>query len=315
MEQDVILRSVGTHDGTFHADEVTACALLLFCDCVDRQNLFRTRDPRVLERCEYVCDVGGIFDPDKKRFDHHQIDYTGDFSSCGMVLEFLERKGYFSSYQAKSLRDKFVKGIDDDDCGRYKNEVGVSTFSMVVSSYNDLEPFDQEKQTVAFNEALEFCLGYLHRFFRRQDYVLSCFDLVKEKLESSSLALVFDKHVPWMENFFLAGGERHPALFLVMPSHDGWHLRAIPQSKENTMISRRLLPQAWAGLLEKDFERESGLTGGVFCHKGRFLSVWKCKEDALRALEFVLKLENDDTVRDRTGDHKGKNENCFSENY
>ncbi len=30
-----IPRSVGTHDGTFHADEVTACAFLLLFDLVD----------------------------------------------------------------------------------------------------------------------------------------------------------------------------------------------------------------------------------------------------------------------------------------
>ncbi|MDF2550599.1 MAG: hypothetical protein K0S07_1666, partial [Chlamydiales bacterium] len=28
-------RSFGTHDGSFHADEVTACALLLLVDLID----------------------------------------------------------------------------------------------------------------------------------------------------------------------------------------------------------------------------------------------------------------------------------------
>jgi uncharacterized UPF0160 family protein len=38
-----IPRSVGTHDGTFHADEVTACALLLLFDLVDGNKIVRTR--------------------------------------------------------------------------------------------------------------------------------------------------------------------------------------------------------------------------------------------------------------------------------
>ena len=65
-------RSFGTHDGRFHADEVTACALLFFCNPIDRDKISRTRDPVVLNRCEYICDVGGLYDPNQKLFDHHQ---------------------------------------------------------------------------------------------------------------------------------------------------------------------------------------------------------------------------------------------------
>nr|NGX27459.1 hypothetical protein [Chlamydiota bacterium] len=40
----MISRSLGTHDGSFHADEVSACALLLVFDLIDRDKIFRTRD-------------------------------------------------------------------------------------------------------------------------------------------------------------------------------------------------------------------------------------------------------------------------------
>ena len=81
-------RSFGTHDGSFHADEVTACSLLLAFGKIDREKIHRTRDSAVLASCEYVCDVGGIFDPALKRFDHHQAEYVGPLSSAGMVLAF-----------------------------------------------------------------------------------------------------------------------------------------------------------------------------------------------------------------------------------
>lgn len=80
-----IPRSVGVHDGTFHADEVSACALLILFNCVDKDKIVRTRAPKKLAECEYVCDVGGIYNPDKKLFDHHQQDYRGDLSSAGMI--------------------------------------------------------------------------------------------------------------------------------------------------------------------------------------------------------------------------------------
>ena len=38
--------------------------------------------------------------------------------------------------------------------------------------------------------------------------------------------------------------------------------------------SRRNLPEAWAGLRGKDLDAVSGINGGVFVHKGRFLGIW-----------------------------------------
>src|ERR1700730_16025189 len=88
-----IKRSVGTHDGSFHADEVTACALLVFFDLVDREKIFRTRDMEKLDACEFVCDVGGVYNTILKRFDHHQSDYQGELSSAGMVWLYLKTLG------------------------------------------------------------------------------------------------------------------------------------------------------------------------------------------------------------------------------
>ena len=83
-------RTLGTHDGSFHADEVTACALLILFDLIDIEGIVRTRDLKVLETCEFVCDVGGIYDDSIKRFDHHQVGYKGSYSSAGMILKYLK---------------------------------------------------------------------------------------------------------------------------------------------------------------------------------------------------------------------------------
>jgi uncharacterized UPF0160 family protein len=48
-------------------------------------------------------------------------------------------------------------------------------------------------------------------------------------------------------------------------------------------------PIQWAGLLDEDLKRVSGISGAVFCHKGRFISVWETREDALKALEYTLR--------------------------
>jgi uncharacterized UPF0160 family protein len=57
---------------------------------------------------------------------------------------------------------------------------------------------------------------------------------------------------------------------------------------ENNMKVRIPLPLEWAGLLEEDLKKITGIPGAVFCHKGRFISVWETREDALKALKYVL---------------------------
>ena len=41
----------------------------------------RTRDPGELDKCNIVVDVGGVYDPSKNRYDHHQRSFSETFSS------------------------------------------------------------------------------------------------------------------------------------------------------------------------------------------------------------------------------------------
>src|SRR5277367_727427 len=114
----VVQRSVGVHDGSFHADEVTACALLIVFNLVDKDKVVRSREVRVLEECEYVCDVGGVYDPACKRFDHHQSNYTGDLSSAGMIWLYLKTQGGIDPAIYDFLNRALILGVDAHDNGR-----------------------------------------------------------------------------------------------------------------------------------------------------------------------------------------------------
>ncbi|KAJ8358947.1 hypothetical protein SKAU_G00154720 [Synaphobranchus kaupii] len=69
---DNMVPKIGTHNGTFHCDEVFACFLLRQLSEYKDAEIVRTRDPAVLATCDVVVDVGGEFDPKKHRYDHHQ---------------------------------------------------------------------------------------------------------------------------------------------------------------------------------------------------------------------------------------------------
>jgi uncharacterized UPF0160 family protein len=284
-------RSVGVHDGSFHADEVTACALLVMFGLIDKDKIVRSREMGLLDECEYVCDVGGVYDPSIKRFDHHQSEYSGDLSSAGMVWLYLKENGIVDEALYDFFNRSLIYGVDAHDNGRVTPEFGTCTFSQVVTNFMpqvyDAPPIEQTK---GFVDALEFVIGHLKRLRDRFYYICACREKVAASMMKKEKFLYFEEAMPWLECFFEMGGNTHPALFVVMPSGKHWKLRAIPPTLEERMKVRMPLPQQWAGLIDDDLKRVCGIPGAIFCHKGRFISVWQTKEDAFKALEYVLGL-------------------------
>lgn len=282
-------RSIGTHSGGFHADEVTACALLLLFNLIDRDKIVRSRDPEVLGKCEYVCDVGGEYDPARKKFDHHQADYTGPLSSAGMILKYLYETDVIEKEAFEVFKNTIIDGVDAHDNGVETAGKGVTTYSMVIGNFAPIEhEVSEEEWRRAFDEALDLAYGHLKRLYGRYQYIASCKEKVAQAMGEGNAYLFFDKSIPWMDNFFAMNGEAHPALYVVMPSGSHWKLRGIPPSLEHRMKVRKPLPEKWAGLLGDELKKASGIEGAVFCHKGRFISVWETKEAALKALQYCL---------------------------
>ncbi|GEM_PF-761000 len=89
---------VATHNGSFHADELTACVILSLLH--DDFRVIRSRDPEELERADIVIDVSGKFDL-KKHFDHHPKEFTKTrangikYATAGLIWEFYGRQLLF----------------------------------------------------------------------------------------------------------------------------------------------------------------------------------------------------------------------------
>lgn len=74
--------TIGTHNGTFHCDEVLACFMLKQLPEYADATIFRSRnDAELQEKCDIIVDVGGEFDHEKKWYDHHQKSFQGTLSS------------------------------------------------------------------------------------------------------------------------------------------------------------------------------------------------------------------------------------------
>ena len=290
MKNEIDTRSFGTHSGSFHADEVTACALLLLFDQIDFDKIIRTRDLNKLRTCDYVCDVGGIYEPTIRRFDHHQSDYRRSLSSAGMILNYLKDEKTITEKLFQYLNRSLVMGVDAIDNGKAITMVGLCSFSAVIANFVPFRSHDDEKFVDgAFFQALDFTYGHLKRLVDKFHYIQECREMIKKEMDKNQQVMMFDEAMPWIESFFELGGDKHPAVFLVMPAGKQWKLRGIPPSYERRMQIRVPLPERWAGLIDEELKKEAQISGAVFCHKGRFISIWETKEDALKALDIVLR--------------------------
>jgi len=287
-DEEISPRTFGTHDGSFHADEVTACALLLVFDLIDIEGIIRTRDLQKLKMCEYICDIGGVYDCSKKRFDHHQSNYNGNYSSAGMVLKYLKDQKMIDDKFYQYINGSLVMGVDAIDNGKTTPLAGHCTFSSVIANFVPTR-YDAGKEVMqgAFFQALDFCLGHINRLICRFKYIQECRSKIKKEMDKREKVMYFDEAMPWIESFFDLGGGKHPAQFIIMPSGTQWKLRGIPPSYNKRMQVRVPLPKEWAGLIDKELKEKTGIKGAVFCHKGGFISIWETKEDAERALEMI----------------------------
>uniref|UniRef100_A0A6G1SL22 UPF0160 protein C27H6.8 n=1 Tax=Aceria tosichella TaxID=561515 RepID=A0A6G1SL22_9ACAR len=71
-----VVPTIGTHNSTFHCDDVTACYMLKTLDRFKDHEIVRTRDPDLLAQAEIVVDVGGELDVERLRLDHHQRSFN-----------------------------------------------------------------------------------------------------------------------------------------------------------------------------------------------------------------------------------------------
>jgi uncharacterized UPF0160 family protein len=71
--------TIGTHSGTFQADEAMGVWMLRQLPGLAGARVVRSRDPGVLGGLDVVIDVGGAYDHGARRYDHHQRGYDERF--------------------------------------------------------------------------------------------------------------------------------------------------------------------------------------------------------------------------------------------
>ena len=87
---------IGTHSGTFHADEALGCFMLRETQAFKGAEVVRTRSPEVLKDLDVIIDVGGVYDPSEPRLlatrwhvvpSHRQLRSAPRYRSCAAPVD------------------------------------------------------------------------------------------------------------------------------------------------------------------------------------------------------------------------------------
>ncbi|MFA6353519.1 MAG: MYG1 family protein [Candidatus Paceibacterota bacterium] len=300
-----------THNGSFHGDDVFACAtLILYLEKNNKEfsaqggpasgwEVFRTRDPEIIENGEYVFDVGGIYDEEKNRFDHHQKGGAGkrgngiEYSSFGLVwkkfgIEICESQKIFDTVDRK-----LVSPIDADDNGidLYKNNfenVLPYTINDVLSIFSKtaLEDIDKDEQ---FFKAVVWAKEILSREIKRTSDQIEITKIIQDFYKNSQdkRLVVIDKPKVSRHEIYDALQDFPEPLFIVYGDSEDWGVVAM-RKEINSFKNRKDFPQNWGGLREEELQKITGVSDAVFCHRALFLAVAKTKEGAIKLAEIAV---------------------------
>lgn len=326
--ENMTVTKIGTHNGTFHCDEVLACFFLRQLPEYSSAEIIRTRDPAQLAECDIVVDVGGEFDPKKHRYDHHQRTFAETFnslcpekpwvtklSSAGLVYLHFGRRVLAQLSQLKEddrqlevlydkLYENFVEEVDavDNGISQYDGEVRYSistTLSARVSHLNPRWNSTNQDTEEGFKKALKV-VG--DEFLDRLDFYKSSWlparEVVEEavkkrhQIDPSGEVLLFPEGgCPWKEHLFALEKELQvetPIKFVLYPDQNGQWRVQCVPAGLNTFQNRLSLPEEWRGVRDEALSELSGIKGCIFVHAGGFIGGNKTQEGALEMARRTL---------------------------
>ncbi|XP_065510424.1 MYG1 exonuclease [Caloenas nicobarica] len=323
---------IGTHDGTFHCDEVLACYLLRLLPQYRDAEILRTRDPQLLAQCDVVVDVGGEYDPKRHRYDHHQRSFsesmrslrpnkpwTTKLSSAGLVychfgsqilagLLGQPEDGPVVTVLYDKLYENFVEEIDAIDNGIAQAEgepryAVTTTLSARVAHLNPRWNDPQPDPEAGFKRATELVGG---EFMERLDYYHGAWlparalveEAVRKRFQVDASGVVLELPgggCPWKEHVFRLEQELalpDPLQLVLYPDGAGQWRVQSVPSGPHTFQSRLPLPEPWRGLRDEPLSLVAGVPGCVFVHTSGFTGGNRTREGALEMARRTLALRD-----------------------
>ncbi|KAM9534677.1 MYG1 exonuclease [Salvelinus alpinus] len=321
-------KRIGTHNGTFHCDEVLACFFLHQLPEYKDAEIVRTRDPAELAKCDIVVDVGGEFDPKKHLYDHHQRTFSETFhslcpekpwvtklSSAGLVYLHFGRRVLSQLTSLKEgdrqlevlydkLYENLVEEVDavDNGISQYDGEARYAVSTTLSARVGHLNPRWNSKSQDT-EEGFHKALGMVGaEFLDRVDFyqnswlparvVVEGAVQMRKQVDPSGEVVVFSQGgCPWKEHLFSLEKELSvdtTIKFVLYPDQNGQWRVQCVPAGLHTFNNRLSLLEEWRGVRDEALSELSGIPDCVFVHAGGFIGGNKTEEGALEMARRTL---------------------------
>lgn len=284
-----------THNGAFHTDDLFATATLSILENGNIK-IVRTRDPKIFEKGDYVYDVGGVYDPERNKFDHHQRGGAGKrengipYSSFGLIWKKFGEQICGDKEVFEYIDKKIVCTVDAYDMG----------FNISKSIINDIFPYTVNEIFISEAPTWKESNKNIDKIFEKQakkivPLLKREIKVAKDDIEGINKLLEFynkseDKRIVIAENDFPRYllqdtlSKLLEPIYLVYPSSKSlaWKVEAIKKSPEN-LESRKPFPESWRGFINGDSKLKEiiGISDVIFTHPTGFYAQTKSKEGAI----------------------------------
>ncbi len=320
---------VSTHDGTFHADETTACAILSYL--FDVTHVIRSRDPAELEKADIVIDVSSL--NDDKHFDHHSKDFTLcrdngiKYATAGLMwkkfgIDYLKKvaKNELNfTPSAKVIQRAFVR-IDEDfmtmidlnDNGQLTayaeslSDAKTEHEEYILNSLNELYQSSPdipyivammnlpnktgEEQDKSFTQTVKMLKTILLNSAINALHTESGVEKVINAYKGGEL-LIMHERLPWTQAVLNNPEVFKECLIAVYPDRNQrWRVQSLPVSKAQRFKNRLSAPLSWRGLNDVELDKVTGLKNTTFIHKSGFTGGAQNFDDNLELANLWLKI-------------------------
>lgn len=289
-------KTVGTHNGRFHSDEIFAIATLK--ELYPKLKIIRSRDLEELRKLDLRVDVGERYNPETGDFDHHQKSFTDKgpsgipYSSFGLIWKHYGMKLCKSQKIWASIEERLVRFIDAGDNGINSAKEGMFIYAIghVITALFSPMWNEEGIEDKRFEEAVEFARSILRREIERGSNLEEGEKITEDaikKRENKEYVILPKRGLP------LGPLSKYQEIkFSLSPRDEGkWTIEAIKKD-EIGFDNRMYFPKSWGGLTFEELDKVTKIPGGVFCHKLLFITVAKDKNTAIKLVEAAIKEGN-----------------------
>ncbi len=302
-----------THDGGWQTDEVTASAILYLYLRKEFEGesieFYRTRNEGDWPHADYLVDIGGVYDHERKRYDHHQPRGAGfrnngvPYASAGLVWLHYGPILTGSVPVAEMVDRRIIQHIDaiDNHFPLYDMNVwesGVYGIADILAIFH--KDKHNEHSDESFKKAVMFMVAVLsheissHQEMEANRQILHATIKKAYEITPDKRILVFSDIGNWRSN--ISPRQYPEPLLIVSPRGNSWTVETILLDKEMRKV-RMPMPEKWGGLRGDDFVRESGVRGVIFCHSNLYMAKTKNRFAALELARTAIEIYEKEAVK------------------